>query len=157
MHPAPAVRATLAKRLVLPDSRPPTTTIQSTRAARSMGYVAEGSGENLFIVKNGIIKTPPLTNALAGITRDSLITVAKDLGYDVVEQYFTRDDVYVADEVFFSGTAAEVTPIREVDHRVIGEGHGLAPGICPGQSRATPGGAGVRAFYVKRAGTSLCA
>lgn len=87
------------------------------------GYVAEGSGENFFIVKNGIIKTPPLTNALAGITRDSLITVARNLGYTVEEQYFTRDDVYVADEVFFSGTAAELTPIREVDHRVIGEGH----------------------------------
>jgi branched-chain amino acid aminotransferase len=87
------------------------------------GYVAEGSGENIFIVKNGVIRTPPLTNVLAGITRDSLLILAKDLGYEVVEQYFTRDDVYVADEVFFSGTAAELTPIREVDRRVIGEGH----------------------------------
>jgi branched-chain amino acid aminotransferase len=87
------------------------------------GYVAEGSGENLFIVQNGRIKTPPLTNVLAGITRDSLIILAKELGYEVVEQYFTRDDVYTADEVFFTGTAAELTPIREVDRRVIGEGH----------------------------------
>ena len=87
------------------------------------GFVAEGSGENIFIVKNGLIKTPPLTNVLAGITRDSLLVLAKELGYEVVEQYFTRDDVYTADEVFFTGTAAELTPIREVDHRVIGEGH----------------------------------
>ncbi len=87
------------------------------------GYVAEGSGENIFIVKNGVIKTTPMTTVLGGITRDSLITVARDLGYTVVEQFFTRDEVYVADEVFFSGTAAELTPIREVDRRVIGEGH----------------------------------
>jgi len=87
------------------------------------GYVAEGSGENIFIVKNGVIKTPPLTTVLAGITRDSLLSVCADLGYTVKEQFFTRDEVYVADEVFFSGTAAELTPIREVDRRVIGEGH----------------------------------
>ena len=87
------------------------------------GYVAEGSGENIFIVKNGVIKTTPLTTVLGGITRDSMITVARDLGYTVEEQFFTRDEVYVADEVFFTGTAAELTPIREVDHRVIGEGH----------------------------------
>jgi branched-chain amino acid aminotransferase len=87
------------------------------------GYVAEGSGENIFIVKDGVIKTPPLNMALAGITRDSLLHVAADLGYTVKEQYITRDEVYVADEVFFSGTAAELTPIREVDRRVIGEGH----------------------------------
>ncbi len=87
------------------------------------GYVAEGSGENVFIVKKGVIKTPPLTSILAGITRDSLITLAKELGYTVVEQLFTRDEVYMADEAFFSGTAAELTPIRELDRRVIGEGH----------------------------------
>jgi len=87
------------------------------------GYVAEGSGENIFIVKNGVIKTPPLTTVLAGITRDSILTVAGELGYEVVEQFFTRDEVYVADEVFFTGTAAELTPIRAVDRRVIGEGH----------------------------------
>ncbi|EFL52960.1 branched-chain amino acid aminotransferase [Solidesulfovibrio fructosivorans JJ]] len=87
------------------------------------GYVAEGSGENIFIVKDGVIKTPPLTTVLAGITRDSVLTVARELGYEVVEQFFTRDEVYVADEVFFTGTAAELTPIRAVDRRVIGEGH----------------------------------
>ena len=87
------------------------------------GYVAEGSGENIYIVKNGVIKTPPLTTVLAGITRDSVITVARELGYEVVEQFFTRDEVYVADEVFFTGTAAELTPIRAVDRRVIGAGH----------------------------------
>ncbi|MFU2208272.1 branched-chain amino acid transaminase [Solidesulfovibrio sp. C21] len=87
------------------------------------GYVAEGSGENIFIVKNGVIKTPPLTTVLAGITRDSILTVAGELGFEVVEQFFTRDEVYVADEVFFTGTAAELTPIRAVDRRVIGEGH----------------------------------
>jgi len=87
------------------------------------GYVAEGTGENVFIVRNGVIKTPPLTSILAGITRDSLLILAKELGYTVVEQLFTRDELYMADEVFFTGTAAEVTPIREVDRRVIGEGH----------------------------------
>lgn len=87
------------------------------------GYVAEGSGENIFIVEKGIIKTTPLTTVLGGITRDSIITVARESGYEVVEQFFTRDEVYVADEVFFSGTAAELTPIRSVDRRVIGEGH----------------------------------
>lgn len=87
------------------------------------GYVAEGSGENIYIVKKGVIKTPPLTTVLAGITRDSVLTVARELGYEVVEQFFTRDEVYVADEVFFTGTAAELTPIRSVDRRVIGEGH----------------------------------
>jgi branched-chain amino acid aminotransferase len=87
------------------------------------GYVAEGSGENVFIVKNGVIKTPPLTSILAGITRDSIITLAKEMGYEVVEQLFTRDEMYMADEAFFTGTAAELTPIRELDRRVIGEGH----------------------------------
>ncbi|WP_300158583.1 branched-chain amino acid transaminase [Solidesulfovibrio sp.] len=87
------------------------------------GYVAEGSGENIYIVKNGVIKTPPLTTVLAGITRDSVIALAKEMGYEVVEQFFTRDEVYVADEAFFTGTAAELTPIRALDRRVIGEGH----------------------------------
>lgn len=86
------------------------------------GYVSEGSGENIFIVRNGILKTTPLTSILEGITRDSIIKIAKDQGIDVREQRFTRDEVYVADEAFFTGTAAEVTPIREVDGRVIGNG-----------------------------------
>ncbi len=87
------------------------------------GYVSEGSGENIFLVRKGVIKTPPLGSILEGITRESLIQLARDLGYTVVEQNFTRDELYTADEVFFSGTAAEITPIREVDHRTIGEGH----------------------------------
>ena len=86
------------------------------------GYVAEGSGENIFIVRNGVIYTPDLTSALEGITRDAIIKLANDLGYDVVEKRITRDEVYIADEVFFTGSAAEVVPIREVDRRQIGEG-----------------------------------
>jgi branched-chain amino acid aminotransferase len=86
------------------------------------GFVAEGSGENLFIVKNGEIFEPELTSALAGITRDSVITLARDMGYRVSARRITRDDLYIADEAFFTGTAAEVTPIREVDGRAIGEG-----------------------------------
>ncbi len=87
------------------------------------GYVSEGSGENIFIVRNGVVKTPPLTSILSGITRDCVMTLARELGYTVVEQLFTRDELYMADEVFFTGTAAELTPIREVDRRIIGEGH----------------------------------
>ena len=86
------------------------------------GFVAEGSGENLFLVKNGAICEPELTSALIGITRDSVITLARDMGYTVTAKRITRDDLYIADEAFFTGTAAEVTPIREVDGRTIGEG-----------------------------------
>jgi branched-chain amino acid aminotransferase len=86
------------------------------------GYVAEGSGENIFIVKDGVIKTPPLNAVLPGITRASIITVAKDLGMTVAEDIFSRDELYLADEAFLTGTAAEVTPIREVDSRRIGTG-----------------------------------
>jgi len=86
------------------------------------GYVMEGSGENLFIVRGGRLYTPDLTSALEGITRDTAITIARDLGLEVVEKRITRDEVYVADEAFFTGTAAEVTPIRELDGRVIGNG-----------------------------------
>lgn len=86
------------------------------------GYVSEASGENIFIVKNRKLKTTPLTTILPGITRDSIIQIAKELGYEVVEERFTRDELYLADEVFFTGTAAEVTPVREVDDRQIGEG-----------------------------------
>lgn len=87
------------------------------------GLISEATGENIFMIRDGIIKTPPLTSMLAGITRSSLIQVARDLGYVVEEQPFSRDELYIADEAFFSGTAAELTPIREVDHRVIGAGH----------------------------------
>lgn len=86
------------------------------------GFVSEATGENIFMVRNGVIKTTPLTSILDGITRNSLMTLARDLGYEVVEQQFTRDELYVADEAFFCGTAAEVTPIREVDRRVIDKG-----------------------------------
>ncbi len=86
------------------------------------GYVSEGSGENIFIVKDGVSKTTPLTSVLAGITRDSVIRIARDKGIEVKEQRFTRDELYVADEAFFTGTAAEITPIREVDSRSVGQG-----------------------------------
>ncbi len=86
------------------------------------GYVSEGAGENVFIVRNGTIYTPDLASCLDGITRDSVITMARDLGFPVVEKRITRDEMYCADEAFFSGTAAEITPIRELDDRTIGEG-----------------------------------
>src|SRR5262245_25125614 len=86
------------------------------------GFVAEGAGENLFIVKNGRLYEPELTSALVGITRDSVITLARERGYDIVARRLTRDDVYLADEAFFCGTAAEVTPVVELDRRAIGDG-----------------------------------
>jgi branched-chain amino acid aminotransferase len=86
------------------------------------GYVSEGSGENIFIVRDGVIYTPDLTTALDGITRATIIQLAADLGVKVVEKRITRDEVYIADEAFFTGTAAEVTPIRELDGRTIGPG-----------------------------------
>lgn len=86
------------------------------------GYVAEGSGENIFLVKNGVIYTPEVTSCLNGITRNTILTLAAEHGIEVVEKRITRDEVYIADEAFFTGTAAEVTPIREVDGRNIGAG-----------------------------------
>ncbi len=86
------------------------------------GYVAEGSGENIFIVKKGKLYTPDLTSCLEGITRDSILTLARDMGLELVEKRITRDEVYCAEEAFFTGTAAEVTPIRELDNRTIGSG-----------------------------------
>jgi branched-chain amino acid aminotransferase len=87
------------------------------------GHVSEGSGENLFIVRDGKIITPPLSSSiLPGITRDSVITLAQELGYTVVEQAISREMLYIADEVFFTGTAAEITPIRSVDRIVVGKG-----------------------------------
>lgn len=86
------------------------------------GFVMEGSGENIFIVRDGVIYTPDLTSALDGITRKTVIQLAEEAGYTVVEKRITRDEVYIADEAFFTGTAAEVTPIREVDGRAIGCG-----------------------------------
>jgi branched-chain amino acid aminotransferase len=86
------------------------------------GYVAEGSGENVFIIRDGVLYTPMLTSALDGITRRTLITLAGEIGLEVQEKLISRDEVYIADEAFFTGTAAEVTPIRELDRRAIGSG-----------------------------------
>ena len=86
------------------------------------GFVAEGSGENLFVIKDGVIYEPEVAVALTGITRESVIRVAAEFGYEVKSRRLPRDDLYIADEAFFTGTAAEVTPIREVDNRVIGSG-----------------------------------
>ena len=87
------------------------------------GYVAEGTGENIFVVKNGIVRTPPTASAiLAGITRDTAITLQREQGVEVREEQIARDELYVADEVFLTGTAAEITPVRDIDHRKIGRG-----------------------------------
>jgi len=107
--------------------------IMAKREARKLGFdeaimldtqgmVAEGSGENLFLVRNGQLKTPPLTAVLEGITRDAIIQLAREKGIDVIEQPFARDELYSADEAFLVGTAAELTPVREVDGRKIGLG-----------------------------------
>ena len=86
------------------------------------GFVAEGSGENVFIVRDGVLCTPELTSALDGITRQTVMAIAREQGLEVREKRITRDEVYIADEAFFTGTAAEVTPIRELDGRAIGAG-----------------------------------
>jgi branched-chain amino acid aminotransferase len=87
------------------------------------GYVSEGSGENIFVVMNGSVYTPPLGNsALPGITRDSVTTICRELGIPITEQVLPREMLYIADEVFFSGTAAEVQPIRTIDRIVVGDG-----------------------------------
>ncbi|RLA08473.1 MAG: branched chain amino acid aminotransferase [Gammaproteobacteria bacterium] len=86
------------------------------------GFVAEGSGENIFIIKNDVIYTPDSTSALNGITRQTIMNLATDIGIKVIEKRITRDEVYIADEAFFSGTAVEITPISEVDNRPIGTG-----------------------------------
>lgn len=87
------------------------------------GYVSEGSGENIFLVKGGKLLTPPLAaSILGGITRDTVITLAREEGLVVAEQFITRDELYLADEVFLTGTAAEITPVREINHRGIGSG-----------------------------------
>jgi branched-chain amino acid aminotransferase len=92
-------------------------------ALDTSGYVSEGSGENIFVAQNGKLYTPPIgSSVLPGITRDSIITIAEDLGYTVIQQALARETLYIADEVFFVGTAAEVTPIRSIDRIVIGKG-----------------------------------
>ncbi len=85
------------------------------------GYISEGSGENLFLIRDETVRTTPPSTILKGVTRDTAITIAEEFGYEVIEQKFTRDDLYIADEVFFTGTAAEITPIRKIDQREIGE------------------------------------
>jgi len=86
------------------------------------GYVSEGTGENIFMVRRGVLKTTPLTSILEGITRNSMMELARERGIAVVEERFTRDELYIAEEVFMTGTAAELTPIREVDDRQVGSG-----------------------------------
>jgi branched-chain amino acid aminotransferase len=87
------------------------------------GYVAEGTGENIFVIKNGVVRTPPTSSAiLAGITRDTAITLLREQGVEVREETIARDELYIADEVFLTGTAAEITPVRDIDHRKIGRG-----------------------------------
>jgi len=86
------------------------------------GYIAEASGENIFIVRNGVVKTPPAVNALEGITRDTVMTLLREEGITVQEGLMTRDELYIADEIFLTGTAAEITPVRELDNRTIGTG-----------------------------------
>jgi branched-chain amino acid aminotransferase len=98
------------------------------------GYVSEASGENIFMVKNGVLKTTPLTSILPGITRDSVIQIAKAKKITLLEERFTRDELYTAQEAFFTGTAAELTPIREVDDRIIGDGK---PGPTTKEIQAT--------------------
>jgi len=110
------VNSILAKREALLDGYDEAILLDTT------GLVAEASGENLFVVRDGEIKTPPLANVLEGITRSSVIEIARDKGMSVSEVPMTRDELYVADEVFLTGTAAELTPIREIDRRAIGAG-----------------------------------
>jgi branched-chain amino acid aminotransferase len=87
------------------------------------GYVAEGTGENIFVIKKDVVRTPPTSGAiLAGITRDTAITLLREQGVDVREEPIARDELYTADEVFLTGTAAEITPVRDIDHRKIGRG-----------------------------------
>jgi branched-chain amino acid aminotransferase len=110
------VNSILAKREVIRDGYDEAVMLDTA------GYVSEASGENIFIVRKGKLKTPPLTSILPGITRDAVLTIARDLGLEVIEERFTRDELYLADEAFFSGTAAEITPVRELDNRTIGRG-----------------------------------
>lgn len=86
------------------------------------GYAAEGCGENLFVIRNGRVKTPPIATVLEGITRNTAITLMEEAGLEVVEERFTRDEIYIADEVFMTGTAAEITPVRSLDNRDVGPG-----------------------------------
>ncbi len=110
------VNSILAKREALLDGYDEAIMLDST------GLVSEATGENVFVVRDGVISTPERYSVLDGITRGTLIELAKSEGYEVVERAVTRDDLYIADEIFLTGTAAEVTPIRSLDHRTIGAG-----------------------------------
>jgi branched-chain amino acid aminotransferase len=111
------VTSVLAKRLALKSG------FDEALMLDPQGQVAEGTGENIFVVKNGVVRTPPLSSAiLAGITRDTAIQLLREKGIEVREEGIARDELYVADEVFLTGTAAEITPVREIDHRRIGKG-----------------------------------
>ena len=111
------VNSILAKRLALLQG------MDETLLLDAQGYVSEGTGENVFMVRGGCLHTPPVSSPiLEGITRETALTLAQDLGYEVKERRFTRDELYIADEVFLTGTAAEVTPIREIDFHPVGSG-----------------------------------
>lgn len=110
------VNSVLAKREIVQDGYDEAVILDTE------GYVCEATGENVFIVESGDLKTPPLTSVLPGITRDSVMAIALDRGIRVIEERFTRDELYTAGEAFFTGTAAEITPIKEVDNRSIGNG-----------------------------------
>ena len=111
------VSSVLAKRMAVKSG------FEEALMCDPQGMVAEGTGENIFIIKNGVVRTPPLSAAiLAGITRDTTIQLLREQGVEVREDMIARDELYVADEVFLTGTAAEITPVREIDHRKIGRG-----------------------------------
>jgi branched-chain amino acid aminotransferase len=113
------VTSVLAKRMAIKSG------FEEALMLDPQGYVAEGTGENIFIVKHGVVRTPPTSAAiLAGITRDTTITLLREQGVEVREEAIARDELYTADEVFLTGTAAEITPVREIDHRRIGRGEG---------------------------------
>jgi branched-chain amino acid aminotransferase len=111
------VTSVLAKRMALKSG------FNEALMLDPQGYVAEGTGENIFVIKNGVVRTPSTAAAvLAGITRDSVITLLREQGIEVREEPIARDELYIADEVFLTGTAAEITPVREIDHRAVGKG-----------------------------------
>jgi branched-chain amino acid aminotransferase len=111
------VSSVLAKRMAIKSG------FEEALMLDPQGHVAEGTGENIFVVKNGIVRTPPSSGAiLAGITRDTTITLLREQGVEVHEEPIARDELYIADEVFLTGTAAEITPVRDIDHRKVGRG-----------------------------------
>jgi branched-chain amino acid aminotransferase len=111
------VTSVLAKRMAVKSG------FEEALMCDPQGMVAEGTGENIFIVKNGIVRTPPMSAAiLGGITRDTIIDLLRESGVEVREEMIARDQLYTADEVFLTGTAAEITPVREIDHRRVGRG-----------------------------------